>query len=439
MITEINKLKLYNPHGGQLSGHESQKRFNIHCWGRQSGKTTFGLEHTKKKSWTGPRDGNYWYVLQTYAAARVAFQRVYRTYQVNPMAFASKPNKTTLSFQFFHGPRVAFKSGKNYQDLRIETLDGVVIDEYRQQHPDLWPMIIRPMLAARNGWAQILSTANGFDDFFDLFEAAKFDPEWAWSHNPSTIAPWWTEKEINSCRRTMSEALYEQEILALFRDLASGKAYLNYGPWNLLTSNPFASPGRTLSQYLPIVVACDFNISPMSWTLGQHKFESIHWFDEIVLNNSNTQEASKELVERVKDHKPGVIIIGDATSKARQRAAAGKSDYDIIFATLKDAGIKYENKVPDSNPGVKDRVNTLNCNLKSAGGVVTLTLDPIKCKVLKKDFERVLWKQGAEATLDEGSKKDLGHSSAGVGYAHCVLTPIPEINVVGTSRLIRRS
>jgi hypothetical protein len=430
----VHTLRLLRtPHPGQLQGFQSPHRFNIHCWGRQSGKTTYGLNKVQGRAWQGRKDGVYWYVLQTYDAAHVAFKRLYRFYRNSPRAFDKKPNESDLSCRLRHGPEISFKSGRNFEDLRVETLDGVVIDEYRQQSPLLWPVVIRPMLAARQGWADLLSTPNGFDHFHDLFEEAKTNPEWGWFHHPSWIAPWWTPAEIASAKSTMSQAVFEQEIGAQFRDMVSGRVYSSYdASIHEMDQNPFVALGRW-SPHLPLVVGMDFNLNPMVWELGQNRGREWYWGDEINLENSYTQEAAKVLIEKVRGHKPGVVIIGDASGKAKQRAAAAQSDYDIVCAMMDEAGITWVNQTPAANPAVKDRVNAVNSILRSADGSVHMWHHS-DCKALRKDMQRVLWPH----IENKRKAPDLTHASDAMGYPVHHLTPIPSIKQVGGLFVVRR-
>lgn len=387
---------------------------------------------------TGRRRGVYWYVLQTHTAAEVAFKRYYHLTRSSGL-LKHKPNLSDNYFTLVNDATVFFKSGANFEDLRAETLDGTIIDEMRQQHKNLWTRVIRPMLSRRKGWADIYSTPNGFDHFYDLFESAKDSVEWGAFHAPSTEAWWWSPEEVLSAKHDMSEAEFAQEIMAEFRDMVSGRAYVSFGDHNITRLNPFRvdlSPDP--HHVLPIIVAMDFNLSPMAWTLGQNRVDDFYWFGEIFLRGSHTQEAARELVSRVKDHKAGVILIGDATGKASQRAAAGKSDYDIVKMALTEAKIPFTDRTPDSNPLIKDRVNAMNRSMKDAAGGVHFFVNPEGCPYLVKDCQRVLWKEGATATLDPGPEKMLTHASDGAGYAVHAFSPIIVSGSVGTVRVIRR-
>ena len=417
--------------------HESSARFRVAAFGRQSGKSTFGINELMQEAWDRPGT-TYWFLGPIFSAAEVQFKRMLLAYEDS--GCFKKINHSKYSVILINGSTISFKSGDTMHRLRGDTLHGVVIDEVREQHPKLWTQVIRPMLATTGGWAIFISTPNGFDQFFDVYEKARLDKTGKWEcfKAPSTCNPLFTQEEYDSAKQDCSEAEFDQEYNANFRDLTAGKAYVSYGEHNESMTSPFVETGNPslYTQYLPIVVGMDFNLSPMSWTLGQFSSNKCYWFDEIHLYRSHTQEAALELVSRVKDHKAGIVICGDATSKSGQRAAAGQSDYDILTQILDHHKIPWVNKTPDSNPMVRDRVNTTNARLKSATGEVSILLHPLNCKYLKKDYERVVWKDSG--TLDEGKESDLTHQSDGAGYTYCVLMPVKRNTEVGKMRIINR-
>lgn len=414
---------------------QSTKRFNVAVWGRQSGKTTFGGDKMVYRPVQGREGGIYWHVLQTYSAAEVAFNRYLKL--VKNTAVYKDKNESERWVKLFNDSFVHFKSGFNFDDLRVETLDGCIIDEVRQQHPELWPEVIRPMLGRRKGWCDFLSTPNGFDHFKDLYDFALVHPdEWATFHAPSSEAWWWTEKEVESARASMSDDVFAQEILAEFRELGVGKAYKNHGTWNQATENPFAIRGQAYSPYLPIIVGMDFNVGLMVWELLQNHGKDFYYADEIALSNTDSEECAKVLAERVKDHKPGIVLVGDASGNARRTSAVGKTDYTIIKNVLHSYGIKFENRTPNENPFVKDRINCLNSLLKAADGSVHLWYN-IKNKYLKRDFERVKWKQGADGAILDKSDPLATHASDAGGYPVCVFSDLMRTKP-GVMRVINR-
>jgi hypothetical protein len=203
-------------------------------------------------------------------------------------------------------------------------------------------------------------------------------------------------------------------------------------------------PDKAWSPYHSIVLGMDFNLSPMSFSLGQVAADKWYWFDEVRLENSHTMEAAKELRDKILFMKslgyrgtPDLVLCGDATGKATQRSS-NQSDYDIVKTVLKEAGISYRDETPESNPSIKDRVNAVNAKCRDAKGEVSLWVNPTKCPWLVKDLERVVWKPGADYTLDPGPKKMLTHSSDSIGYAISQLTPVRGVRDVGKTRVIQR-
>lgn len=425
------RLKLYSPHSAQLEFHKSNARFRVAAFGRQAGKSTACLNELAKRAWETPGT-TYWFVSPTYDQARVQYRRLVGMLYSCPEIFLKK-NQSELRVKLINQSQIRFVSGETLQNLRGETLHGVVVDEVRDQNPELWSQVLRPMLTTTKGWAAFVSTPRGFDLFFDLFEKAKTDPDWKSFHAPSTCNPLFTQDEYDAAKRELAQPVFEQEILAQFRDLHSGSAYVNFSPENIRGQSPFTRNEGQASPFLPIVVGLDFNLSPMSWIIGQERAGDWFWIDEICLERSHTQEASLELAARLKklfevnaiDRTQRIVIIGDASGKAGQRAAMGRSDLSIVREILTDHGFKVEERTPDSNPRVVDRVNVVNSKLKDATGVPHVFIHP-NCKTLIKDLQRVTWKRGANSnpTLDQSTDTTLTHMSDAMGYAICALSKL---------------
>ena len=357
-----------------------------------------------------------------------------------------KKNQTELRIKLINQSEIVFKSAEVAENLRGATLHGSVLDEVREMPAEIWSMVIQPMLATTGGWAAFVSTPNGFDAFYDLACRAQDDKtgQWEFFRAHSTANPLFTQAEFDRLKSEMSEAQFAQEILAEFRDLASGKVYINFSEQNIRATSPFATDGISLvCHYLPVIIGLDFNVNPMAWVLCQHNGGAWYFFDEIFITGTNTTEAAPELITRLKalksagllNHNPNVILCGDATGQSR-RSSATQSDYAIICQALSEAGISYHNETPKSNPPVKERVNTVNSKLRSASGNIQLWISE-KCVNLKRDFERVSWKDGADALLDQSKDKKLTHLSDAAGYPVCAFSPIEVTGSVGVIRILR--
>ena len=441
-------LVLYSPHKLQQKFHSIQSRFVVAAWGRQTGKSTACLNDALHFAWTNPGTTT-WFISPTFDQARVQYRRLVGMLW-DCKGLISKKNQTELRLKLINQSQIVFKSGESLDNLRGETLHRVYIDEVRDQHPELFNMVIYPMLLTTGGSARFVSTPNGFDQFYDLKVKCDEDKsgQWTFMSAPSTANPLISAVEIENSKSTMTDAQYRQEILAEFLDMTQGKADLNANEKNQRLDCPFAL-GQMINKNLPLILGLDFNLSPMAWGMVQKKIDDWWMFDELYIKGTHTQDASKALVQKLLGYKTefdydvkkyGLIIVGDATGKSQQRAAAGQSDYDILFAELRKNEIPFEDMTPDSNPLVKDRVNTVNMKLRDANGETHFWFHPTRCPNFKKDMDRVVWKStGSDSIhLDQKTNPDLTHISDAMGYPICALSPIKFNSKLPTLRIIRR-
>lgn len=145
-----------------------------------------------------------------------------------------------------------------------------------------------------------------------------------------------------------------------------------------------------------LMIGMDFNVNPMTATVGYYVNNIFYVIDELYLPNSDTYKMSAELIKR---GYRGARIYPDSTGKNRK--TSGKSDHQI----LKDDGFTLHDT---RNPFVKDRVNNINRLLRDG----RIIISP-KCKNLIKDLEQVVWKGD---DLDDGPEKQLTHISDALGY-----------------------
>ena len=102
------------------------------------------------------------------------------------------------------------------QSLRGAVLDFAFLDEFAYMPAEIWPEVVRPMLADREGRALLSSTPRGFNYFYDLYQEALTRPDWAAFYFPTSSGGYVSEAELELLRATMDPKLFAQEILASF-------------------------------------------------------------------------------------------------------------------------------------------------------------------------------------------------------------------------------
>jgi hypothetical protein len=160
----------------------------------------------------------------------------------------------------------------------------------------------------------------------------------------------------------------------------------------------------------------DFNVDPMSSVIAQMRGESVVVLDEIYLRNSSTKDACEEFLRRYPRHDMGVVVYGD--SSGNQRQTTGSTDYEMIREYF-DAysNMKTLWRPNKSNPNVRDRINLMNKQLRTAAGAVGLYVDP-KCRELIRDFEEVCYK-AETGEIDKNRDRLRTHLSDALGYLVC--------------------
>jgi hypothetical protein len=402
----------------------SPARFRVVVAGRRFGKTYLSIPELVRKVWNRPKS-LAWYLAPTYRQAKqIAWRELKET---GGPYLAEKPNETDLSVELIGGGRIALRGAANYDALRGPGLDFAVMDEYADMNPVVWTEIIRPMLSDRMGSALFIGTPKGMNHFYELHQSAATMPDWAAFQYTTLDGGRVSAAELESARQDMDEKTFRQEYMGGFENFA-GRAYFAFNRGaNLHAAN-----------YQPRLQLCwslDFNVNPMSSVICQledtttrdqamigKRSSLVHVLDEIVLPNSNTQEACEEFARRVqpwiaRQGQVSLKLYGDAAGSAR--STAGKSDYQIIkefFRRTPEFQVSYH--VPLANPAVRDRVNAMNSKLLNAAGVVGLLVDP-RCKRLTKDLEQVAWKSDSNGNMTgdiDKSNAELTHISDALGY-----------------------
>lgn len=209
---------------------------------------------------------------------------------------------------------------------------------------------------------------------------------------------------IETLKSTYSESMYRRMVLSEWVALDQNRIYTSFARENNVSTEVH------YEEALPLLWSHDFNIGvgkPMSSCVLQYhpKTDEYHVIDEIILDKSDTHDAVTEFLSRYPSS--GVVIYGDASGQARDTRSR-LTDFEI----LRRAGFT-EQKVPRSNPPVRERHNLINALLKSANGKVRIKISP-KCRTLIKGLDTVHLKKGANYVEDDSQREQ--HVTTALGY-----------------------
>jgi hypothetical protein len=368
----------------------SERRFKGVVAGRRWGKTTLVLQCLSHHAVSKPEQICY-YIGRTEKQAKETAWRVLKN--IVPPPLLRRVRESDLEIEFLNGSRIKLHGP---QSLRGGGLDFAALDEYAYMPAELWPEIVRPMLADREGRAILSSTPRGMNHFYDLYEQAVLMPDWAFFQFPTAMGGYIRPEESDLLRSTMDPRLYAQEIEASFV-LQAGRVYHQFSR-DLDVHDVPLIPGP------PLLIGMDFNVDPMTAVVCQKVGGQCRVSAEIVLPNSNTFEMMAELLRRYPGQ-TGVVHPDPSGSARKTSAPVGQTDHNII----RQAGwaVHALKQYP-----VVDRINSVNAMFRNVKGERRIVIDR-KCTRLVRALEGLTYKEGTN--LPDNSS-ELVHITDALGY-----------------------
>ena len=376
-------------------------RFRILVAGRRFGKTFLALQELIRGA--GSPGKLAWYVAPSYRQAKSIAWKPLKN--MTRHLWAQTPLESELRVELNTGGTICLLGADNYDSLRGNGLDFLVLDEYASISKEAWPEVLRPALADKMGRALLIGTPRGHDHFYDLYESAQAQDHWQTFQFTTEEGENVRPEEIACATKELDERTYRQEFQASFENVSAGRVYYAFdraGNIEKVDYNP----------RLPLFWSLDFNVNPMCSVVGQRDGNWLQVLDEMFLPDSNTQAACIEFHKRVArwGRRLVVNLFGDASGNGRHTSAS-RTDWQIVREVLAGYGYNVHSRVPAANPPVKDRVNCVNALLCNHAGERRLIIDGA-CKELIKDLEQVTW-DGDSPDKSDGKRS---HLSDALGY-----------------------
>jgi len=243
-------LKLPKLHEKQREMRDTQKRFNIACMGRRFGKTTLGLDLLID----GDKSILNGYPVAWFAPTYKLLDEVWRDAKNLLKPLITRTDTQQKRMEFVTGGVLDFWSLDGGDPARGRKYANCVLDEAAMvpRLLDVWNLAIRPTLADYEGQAWFMSTPKGQNDFYELWQKATNDNEWARFNAPTSANPFIKQSEIDAMQSEMPELQFRQEIMAEFVTMSGT---LCKSDW--LKYMPMPSP----QQLVQITMGVDLAIS----------------------------------------------------------------------------------------------------------------------------------------------------------------------------------
>lgn len=199
-------------------------RFGAVVAHRRMGKTVCAINHLQIGALDCKRERpRFAFIAPTYTMAK-SIVWDYLTHYADPIP-DKKVSISELSVTYPNGGQVRLFGADNPDALRGQYFDGVVFDEFGLQPPKIFSEVIRPALSDRQGWALFLGTPAGKNQFYEVVQQAKSDPQWFFAEFKASETGIIPAHELTAARKDMTPDEYAQEYECSFEASVKGAIY----------------------------------------------------------------------------------------------------------------------------------------------------------------------------------------------------------------------
>ena len=417
--TELRRIE------AQLRYVNSPHRFNVVPAGRRSGKTELAKRKLVLRAMLPPGyPGASAFPNPNYFCAAPTRDQAKRIYWNDlklllPRELRKGLSETELTITTIMGSSISVVGMDKPERIEGSPWDGGILDEYGNMKAQAWGANVRPALADRQGWCDLIGVPEGRNHYYDVAEFAKGqmaekgdESEWGFYHwKSSQVLP---PSEIMAARLNLDELTFQQEYEGSFINFL-GRAYYCYTDEN--------KAALSYDNMAELGFCFDFNVDPGIAAVVQegelpNKLIGTKVIGEVYIpQNSNTVLVCKKLIEDWGDHKGVVCVYGDATGGQRRTSSTAGSDWDIVREVLSaHFGARLKFRVPRTNPSERARVNTVNTRIRNAAGQLHLFVDVAVAPMVSRDFDGVRMVEGGSGEIDKYADKRLTHLSDAIGY-----------------------
>lgn len=378
---------------------EGKKRI-VACWHRGAGKDLFALNFLIWKAVQTP--GVYLHCFPKYNQGKKAiWNSVHNTDEGEAMAYLDhipkdlikSKNSSDMMIELFNGSRYCVMGidGKNATQARGMNPSFVIMSEYAYMDPESW-YTLEPRVSQNNGTAVFLSTPNGQNHFYNLYNHAYRDETGEYFSSRLTIedTKTLTQSHIEHLRAEgIPEDFIQQEYYCNFNRGAEGSYY---GKQIQKARDEGRICPLHLNPSLPVHTAWDIGIGDSTAVffvqqLASGQLNVLHYYEN---NGEGLEHYLRYLTSWREKHKciygthyvPHDMRNREFTSGVDRLSAARELGYDMTV-------------VPDKR--VEEGIQAVRSLLNQC------LFDPIECKlgIQCLDFYRKKWNDSLKVYYDE--------------------------------------
>lgn len=214
----------YKPRPHMVAYHARKQRFACIVAHRRFGKTVGVINDLIRTATRIRRERvRVAYIAPYYSQAKAVAWDYAKHYSA-PIPGISV-NESELRIDYPGGGRLRLFGADNYDAMRGLYFDDAALDEPADFPPNAWPTVIRPALADRQGRATFMGTPKGKNEFWEIHDHARSDPDWFHMVLKASETGVLPAEELAEARRAMGDDRYEQEFECSFEAAIIGAYY----------------------------------------------------------------------------------------------------------------------------------------------------------------------------------------------------------------------
>jgi len=387
---------------------DCKTRFRVVVAGRRGGKTFLAMRELAR--FASQPNSVVWYLTGSRQQAKALVWSKLKK-KLKKLNWIADTNESELKLELVNGSQICLKSAEQGDNLRGESISFICLDEFCDLDlNEIWSQIIRPSLADQKGHALFIGTPKaGNQAARDLYDNHLTKPNWASFSYTTAEGGFVDADEIAQAQQDLSPKVFLQEYCASWQVFA-GIIFGEFGEHNIREV-------RKPTETEPVFIGMDFNGTPMSAVVGRQTPTGIEVYDEIYLDNSNTQEMINEIRSRYPRNP--ITVFPDPAGVQRKTSAGGNTDIKL----LEMAG--FITRYHRQHPLVRDRINSGNSLFfKRPDGSTRFFIDPV-CKKTIACFKNWSYKPDSmQPDKDKGWDHGADAATYWIQYSFPITKPV---------------
>jgi hypothetical protein len=161
---------------------------------------------------------NIGWISPVFSQSKKVFREVVRAFEKRPEIYKKPPHHSDFIMQYRSGSSIQFFSAEQGDNIRGNTFDYLICDEFAFFNPEVWNNVLRATVLVKGKKVLFISTPRGKNLFYQFHQLDGVNPSYKSFTMTSYDNPMIPKSEIDDAKLTLPDHVFRQEYLAEFID-----------------------------------------------------------------------------------------------------------------------------------------------------------------------------------------------------------------------------